>query len=495
MASDIDHEAYSTIALSRPVLYLFPNLISLNVVVQFPPSRNLPHLSLFLCEGLRRLTISTPRAVRIGDGLDYGGESEEEIDLVSVDITSWSFFFADVLRSPHIEHLTLTPMWDPRVIDQTLSSFLESLQDLRTLTIYDALLTSQVVSVLSRCPRLEVVQGHSLIPPISKPEDTNILMSYDDSDESVESDVEEPFSPVFLPPAFPVLRALSLRANITDITTFVNSAFFPSSSLTSLCIHAPHQEACCNIKSFFVSLAERCMGLIRVVFRIPEAEVVRLYLSGLYRFRTELEFVDFDAIEPLCALSNLRLFTLNTLYPLSLNDEEIRQMARAWPELEELDLNHHPSPAFNPLQRLTLAGIASFAELCPNLCTLRLHILPELDYDSFLEPPTPFQKLENLVVSILDRRYDTWGVAAFLADILPPKCSLTRRCYQEGKLFRHLNGFGGPMDRYWIMESEQSWRDVELAVPRMREREREDRWFGPKWKEILAMSNNEISDF
>ena len=131
-----------------------------------------------------------------------------------------------------------------------------------------------------------------------------------------------------------------------------------------------------------------------------EAEGPSLY--GLYMFGMELEFVNFDVIKPLCTLSNLWLFMLNTLYLLSLNDEEIRQIAMAWPELEELDLNHFPSPAVNLLQRLTPVGIAAFAELCPNLHMLRLHILPELDYDSFLKPPKPFQKLDELVVSILN---------------------------------------------------------------------------------------------
>ena len=496
MAYDIDHEAYSTIALSRPVLNLFPSLISLNVVVPFPPSANLPHLSLFLCEGLRRLTVTTPRAVRIGDGLDYGDESEGggDVDLASVDITSWSLFFADVLRSPHIEHLTLTPMWNPHAINQTLSSFLESLKDLQTLTIYDALLTSKVVSTLSRCPRLEVVQGRSLVPPISKSEGPDSPIFDDDSDESVESDSEEPFSPVLLPSAFPVLHALSLRANVTDITTFVNATFFPCSSLTSLCIHTLHQEVSRNIKSLFTTLAELCAGLTKVVIRMPEVTVEGPNLYGAYRFGMELEFVDFDVIEPLCTLSNLRSFTLNTLYPLSLSDDKIRQMASAWPELEELDLNHFPSPAFNPLQRLTLAGVAAFAELCHNLCILKLHILPELDYDSYLEPPKPFHKLDELVVSILHpRRYDTAGFAAFLADVIPSKCSVTHHCYQESTLVRRGYGFGVPMDRWWLMESEESWRNVEYWMPRMRQME--DRWFGLKWKEHRVLNDATLPGF
>lgn len=493
MASDMEYEACSQIALSRPVLNLFPSLISLNVVVTFPPSRNLPYLSLFLCEGLRRLTVSTPRMVQIGDGLDYGGESGEgdEVDLASVDLTSWSSFFAHALRSPHIEHLTLTPMWKPRAINQTLSSFLESLKDLRTLTIYDALLTSQVMSVLSRCPRLEVVQGHSFNSPISKPGSTDNLISDDSSDESVESDLEQPFSPVLLASAFPALRALSLRANVTDITTFINSAFSPSSSLTSLCIHTLHHELYCNIKSFFSTLAELCVGLTRVVFRMPEVEAEGPSPYDLYTFGMELEFVDFDVIEPLCALSNLRSFVLNTLYPLSLNDEEIRQIAMAWPELEELDLNHFPSPAVNLLQRLTPVGVAAFAELCPNLRILRLHILPELDYDSFLEPPKPFQKLDKLVVSILNRHCNTYDLAAFLDNVIPSSCSLTCRFYQEGTPVRLNSGLGVPMSRCWAMESEATWRNVESSMPLMRQ----DRRFVPKWKELRVLNNTGLPGF
>jgi len=501
MAPHIDHEAYSTIALSRPVLNIFPNLIGLNVVVPFPPSRNLPHLSLFLYEGLRRLTVSIPETVQIGDGLGYSGSSGEEVDPASADIGSWSFFFADVLRSPHIEHLTLTPMWSPRAINHILSSFLESLKDLRTITIYDALLTSEVVSVLSRCPRLEVVQGSSIILPISKPDGIESPGPHDDSDddsddsdESIEPELG-PFSPALGPSAFPVLRSLSLRATVTDVTTFINSAFFPSGSLTSLCIHTLHQEVYHNIKSFFATLAELCTGLTTIVLRMPEVEVEGPNLYGWFEFGMELEFVDFDVIEPLCAFSNLRLFILNTLYPLSLNDEEIKRMAMAWPELEELDLNHYPSPAFNPLQRLTLAGVAAFAEHCPKLRTLRLHILPELDFDSYLEPPTPFQKLEIFVLSILYRGdYNTYDFAAFLSDVIPSKCSVTHHFYQESTPVRpNNNSFGMPMGRDWVTTSKEAWRQVERSVPFFRETE--DRWFGPVWEQRRVMNDNTLHNF
>ncbi|KZT37850.1 hypothetical protein SISSUDRAFT_818032 [Sistotremastrum suecicum HHB10207 ss-3] len=139
----------------------------------------------------------------------------------------------------------------------------------------------------------------------------------------------------------------------------------------------------------------------------------------------------FGILEPLLALSNIRDFGFHTDIPFSLSDEEIDDIAQAWPQLEEFLFCKDALYTDVEGPELTLWGLISFAEHCPRLRTLTLPISAKIEPD--LDPTeTPsfnerFSYL-NLAFSPI------WGfseeLALCLAALLPNGAELT---FEEGE--------------------------------------------------------------
>ncbi|KAJ7606982.1 NmrA-like family-domain-containing protein [Mycena polygramma] len=80
------------------------------------------------------------------------------------------------------------------------------------------------------------------------------------------------------------------------------------------------------------------------------------------------------AFPPLLIFHNLTTVKLRNDYAFVLDDMIAHQMARAWPNLQSLDLLSHCPPANSDPPRVTLAALCIFAEHCPALRLLGIDI-------------------------------------------------------------------------------------------------------------------------
>ncbi|KAG2044122.1 hypothetical protein BDR03DRAFT_1087474 [Suillus americanus] len=102
--------------------------------------------------------------------------------------------------------------------------------------------------------------------------------------------------------------------------------------------------------------------------------------TGVFQF---IEIViTIDTIRPLFYLNALRVVEFDTGSSISLNEDDLKEIAEAWPCLEVLLLNetygcHDPKPP-----GVTLAGVVRFVELCPRLTKLGINFtLNDMDED------------------------------------------------------------------------------------------------------------------
>ncbi|KIJ61998.1 hypothetical protein HYDPIDRAFT_30819 [Hydnomerulius pinastri MD-312] len=145
----------------------------------------------------------------------------------------------------------------------------------------------------------------------------------------------------------------------------------------------------------------------------------------------------YDSLCPLLSFPHLRELVLELDNPVSLNDEELMMLARAWPRLEVFKINCRSGwrvhSSANPL---TLKGLVSLLRLCPMLCELGLSLdvrdvpLPSIDPRALQVLDSPSSEAQqgpwgvrNTSVTLLQLSdspiKDPALVATFLAEILP----------------------------------------------------------------------------
>ncbi|KAG0704045.1 hypothetical protein DFH29DRAFT_1078514 [Suillus ampliporus] len=131
-------------------------------------------------------------------------------------------------------------------------------------------------------------------------------------------------------------------------------------------------------------------------------------LESLGCLSTLTKVITIDTIRPLFYLSQLQVLDINTKSSVDIDEQDLEEMADAWPCLEVLLLNkkhgcHPPSPP-----GVTLRGVVEFVALCPRLTKLCLGITLDymekdfdLDMDSILnlEPRRDSDTLEYLMLS------------------------------------------------------------------------------------------------
>ncbi|KIJ57660.1 hypothetical protein HYDPIDRAFT_120487 [Hydnomerulius pinastri MD-312] len=143
----------------------------------------------------------------------------------------------------------------------------------------------------------------------------------------------------------------------------------------------------------------------------------------------------YESLCPLLSFTRLCELDLELGNPLSLNDEELATLARAWPCLEVLKVNcssqWRVDPSSNPV---TLNGLVSLLRICPMLCELGLPIdarevpLPSLDPRAPQVPSSSGAQhgswgIHNAKIKTLHLPEspikDPASVATFLAELLP----------------------------------------------------------------------------
>ncbi|KAJ7161789.1 hypothetical protein C8R43DRAFT_1174497 [Mycena crocata] len=132
-----------------------------------------------------------------------------------------------------------------------------------------------------------------------------------------------------------------------------------------------------------------------------------------------------DALRRFLIFANMRQVALGVVGGFELDDALVLEMARAWPHLESLSFT--PECPLRIARRVTLAGLRSLAQYCPNLDTLKM------EFDTQLIPPPeppsgriPIASTFGHLLTGHSPILDSSAVAEFLFDIFPKLILITR---------------------------------------------------------------------
>ncbi|KAF9465161.1 hypothetical protein BDZ94DRAFT_1215043 [Collybia nuda] len=379
----IHHSAFATLSFFRPVLHILPNLTHLtwrNDPSQ--PALSLKLCLLFLAPGLKSLTVRTGLVAIEGDLFAIGN------------------FFQEVAgRCPQLEHIDFSSLISFRDMGPMFPKFIGSFSKLKTVSLPEGLICSDVVTMLATsCLCLEGIRCTT-----PKPEVYRLLGQGRDV-----LDLEN-FMPYVGQHGFRSIRTLHLTAHLWNVTRFL-LAIPTISQVCELVVRTLTLESAKNVEGFFTTVSALC----------PKIEVFSISIQSASM--QQFEVLPFSSIAPLLTCRSLISLSIESPSMLDIDDAEAVTMASSWPQLEELHLNPLPVPQAFECVSVTFATLAIFAELCPKL--QYLGICSRASFVLTPETRRAFPRLKQLVLGIRDMDYNQDAAALYLADILPPTCTL-----------------------------------------------------------------------
>lgn len=419
---------FAELASTRLSMHILPNL---HTLYWLPASYThdpdiLLHAKLFLHPRLTRLAAYLP--IRASDSFLINPPDD---------------FFSEVLaRAPNLTKIDLRMDVPARYISSPICDLLRQLPDLEKVVLPEYHITSAVLGVLQTLPKLRVIQfEYGPAQGCGDPADILAL------------------SPNLGAGAFPALADLSLSTPFYSLTALLPSL----GGLTHLYVDAPTLQTSLDVSSFLSVLPNGCPCLVALYLELlwirPGEDGDDDDDAPLWADREKEDMLTLDTLRPLLELPLCEL-TLTHDRPFIISPMEVRQLARAWPQIEVLVLACEPltlelGEEFGVGERggaLPLSVLVTFARLCPALRTLGLFLdastieadvaawgvtpalnMPshsphktkrivsedELEEEKF--PPTPFKNLKKLTVGVspID---DAPAIALALSHLLPPTC-------------------------------------------------------------------------
>lgn len=307
-------------------------------------------------------------------------------------------FFVDACaRMPHIHLLDLRGRHSVRLIEADVLEILRGLPELKKVIFPEFYLTSTLFSELSRKKRICAIKF-----------EREAKQGLGD-----EKDVDS-FAPVLQEGAFPALRELDITARLGDFVRMMNADYAPV-NITSLCISTYVEQKPRELHSFLVTLSVHCRLLSTLRIKL-------LHVSGSLKPKlTSARQIAFDTLRPLFLFQKLTTFEVMHKYPINIALEEVEELARRWPSLENLYLNKEPLVMSDCT--LDLRALVPFARHCPKLRCLGLFMDATAAKIHTTRELKPFSALEVLSVGTSQAR-DAGTVAAFLSFMCPPECKL-----------------------------------------------------------------------
>ncbi|KAJ7089912.1 hypothetical protein C8R44DRAFT_957724 [Mycena epipterygia] len=201
---------------------------------------------------------------------------------------------------------------------------------------------------------------------------------------------------------FSNLQAVALHIGSVELlTTFMQTWAKPP--ITSIELSSTAYPAPEAFEEIYTLLAARCAheslrSLTLQVFEAPPNA-------------TDLSIHSGTSFQHLFCFANLVSLSITALIKLDLDDEMITDMARAWPQLEKLEISTYPFHR----PRSTLLGLHALAQHCPRLRKL------EMLFNASIVPPPPTPSDCRLVVLEVSRSpiADALPVARFISAIFP----------------------------------------------------------------------------
>ncbi|KAJ7433672.1 hypothetical protein B0H11DRAFT_751625 [Mycena galericulata] len=388
-------DVYETLSLCFPDQYIFPNLQKLEWF-SLGDSEAFGYIRLFISPGITDLHLTI--------------DTVSKLSILPMFASACASLKNVVIGSPLLPAVKPVP---------ALSNFVCTLRHLETLIVAD--LTPEAMSHIAELPYLRYLWLMSSAPVPS-------------------------FQPPKRSPPFPALKvleyesmehapaflALLLKCPLAQLTIFSRGTNAPTAEITA--------------RRFYSALATHCLpsSLERIAITpghwtipIPEHERSMYLVSG-------------DILRPLFFFSNLVDVALTHPVGIDLDNVVGREMARAWPRIERLQLRPQHLHRITP--RITLEGIYAFAQYCPRLQLLCIA------FDATLIPmiennPSSQRNLVQLVVAYSPIS-EPHRVAHFLSVIFP-HLDYIGTAYTE-----HHLGWRGPE----VAASHQLWKEVETAL-------------------------------
>ncbi|KZS94909.1 hypothetical protein SISNIDRAFT_548842 [Sistotremastrum niveocremeum HHB9708] len=280
----------------------------------------------------------------------------------------------------------------PKAFDSlTRQEFLALIPELKTIAVLELasiLVTSDIFEMLSSKEHLQIL--------------SMILTPAD----AVRNPIDE-YRYHFTEEKFPSLRGLTLE----DPSDGPHPNFSTLTAITRLQSLKVALSGKVTLESF-----RRCSSALSAGF--PCLHSITITVT---KFQDNTEFMDssetFSVFQPLLSLTELRHFRIEVPSHISLTDEHIEQMARAWPHLLDFHLGCK-TPFEGDETELTLSCLVSFAEHCPSLQCLCIGVDATAVPHRPLTDKTVFS--ESLIILELSGSSvgETIAVASYIADLL-----------------------------------------------------------------------------
>ena len=274
----------------------------------------------------------------------------------------------------------------------------------------------------------------------------------------------------------PRLRALSMSSFRPYTSSPGSESTFIVASLTSLHVRVPTYvvfddilKACTfpSLESlsatFYFSKPpghDDMSALVDAIVRSCSPDKLQslrlLSLSGT-NGSERVDYVRPDALRPLCRFSRMRHFQLRTRWYWNLDDTCLLDIARAWPELRELELD--PVGFWYRPARVTLSGLVPLAVHCPQLESFGILLgestAPDTHGTSSCAPNTMLRHLSIGHATIED--HQCTSVATFLSQLFP---NLQHVDYPSGSFPHPFHSDGAEAPRTY----RERWRRVSDQV-------------------------------
>ncbi|EGO04079.1 hypothetical protein SERLA73DRAFT_158438 [Serpula lacrymans var. lacrymans S7.3] len=154
-----------------------------------------------------------------------------------------------------------------------------------------------------------------------------------------------------------------------------------------------------------------CQGVTSIIIRLPRI----LQFDSEEVVHSDYA-ISFDDLKPVLTLHKIKYFTLDINYPFSLDNQQLKEPAMAWPELEILDLG--ATHGWRKPSAITLPGLLPLFQHCPNLKQLGIaidasHLTYELPTDGMQARNISCVEFSNSSIKA------PAAVAAYLAYVMP----------------------------------------------------------------------------
>ena len=251
---------------------------------------------------------------------------------------------------------------------------------------------------------------------------------------------------------FPFINALEVKIDwLPWVTAFLRHV--SSARLEKILVHC-HRADSHDIADFYSLLAQHHSRLA----------IRKIELSST----SELPCYSPEALRPLLQFPYLAVLSMKGWHSFDIDDSFIAEIASACPELEVLELDPlQESTRFYILRhtppRATLTGLATLAERCRRLRSIKLAVNTDVDLPSLAtQRPVSESQVQTLHVGLTGPPRDPVQVAMFLSEHFPllDDVDFYPRRMDGDRTLREWNEVGDFLFQLWhIRRQERAWAE------------------------------------